>query len=143
MNDELIITAIFLIMGVAFVLIPIRFILLRNKMLQIGIRTMATVVDVQVGQIVRNKSGQVNRKYTYTLEYVADYTRITKKSTSTTISQDYVIGDKVEIAYFPDNPKSIMFGYNLTDSPLNKIGPAVFVAVGAILIIVSAIMLFK
>ena len=51
-----------------------------------------------------------------------------------------LVGDKVEIAYLPDKPESIMFGYNLTDSPLNTIGPAAFIAIGIVLIL-CAIML--
>ena len=98
MDDEIIIAAIFLIIGAAFVLMPIHFILLRNKMLQIGIRERATIIDVKVGRATRSKSGQMKCTYTYTLEYMADYTNITTTFTSTTIDQDYAVGDTMSTA---------------------------------------------
>ena len=135
---------IFLVIGAACVFIPIQFLLRRKKMLQEGIRAIATVIDVHAGQIVSsNTTGPARRKYTYTLEYMAGSTLIAKKSTSESISQDYTVGDKVEIAYFPDKPESFMFGDNLTDSPLNKIMPVVFAAIGAILLIVGVVLVVR
>ena len=147
MNNSIIIAGVFLVMGVACVLMPIQFLLKRKKMLQNGVRTIATVIDVLVGRIVSNETtgptGLAKRKYTYTLEYMAGSALIAKKYTSESISQDYTVGDKVEIAYFPDKPESFMFGYNLTDSPLNKIFPVVFAALGAILFIVGVILFVR
>ena len=110
-------------------------------MLQKGIRTIVTVIDVQAGQAESsNTTGPARRKYTYKIEYMAGSMLITKKSTSQSISQDYTVSDKVEIAYSPDKPESFMFGYNLTDAPSNKILPVVFVALGAILLIVGVVL---
>ena len=142
MNDDIFITAIFLILGAVFVFIATRFILLRSKMLRVGIHTTATISDVKVGNTVRTKTGP-KRKYTYSLEYKAGATYITTKSTFKTSKQDFIVGDKVGIAYFPDKPKSIMFEYNLTDSPLNKVIPVVLVAIGAVLIIIGLVWVFS
>ena len=142
MNDDIITIGIFLFMGAVFVLTSIRFILLRNKMLRVGVHTAATVLDVQVGRIIKTKSGP-KRKYTYTLEYMAGNTNIITKSSFKTSQQDFVVGEKIGIAYFPDKPKSIMFEYNLTDAPINKIIPVVFLAIGVVLVIIGLVLTFS
>ena len=135
MKENLIVTAILIILGVAFVFIGISSRRLRAKLIESGKRATATVTDVTTRMVKRNNNRRVTQ-YVCKLEYPADNKTQTAKYSTETAT---VAGEKIEIAYLPDNPGKFMPADQLTDSAMNKILPLIFIVIGVILLIVGAI----
>jgi len=95
----------------------VRALLLRHKLKQRGKHTMAEVIDVSS----RVRSGRRRSvTYVYTLEYMTEGERQTVKH-SMGRRQSYVAGDKVEIAYLPEDPGKLMLAELLPNSIENLI----------------------
>ena len=104
------------ILGVTIIIVVqgVRNFLLRRHLKERGRHVTAEVTGVS------KHSGRRSTTYVHTLEYMADGERITVKH-STNRRMSHEVGDKIEIAYLPENPKRFMLAELLPNSPGNII----------------------
>lgn len=142
MNERLFLAGIFFIMGAACVWFGVAFLRKRGEMRRRGERALAKVIDVGVSTRVvrRNKRKYTETVYVCTLEYMALNERHTVRHVTREATE---VGEVKVIVYLPEKPERYMLAENLTDAPINTKIPAGFAILGAILLVVSAVIWFQ
>ena len=99
------------VLGVAIITIAqqVRTLILRRKLKERGRYVTAEVTGVS------KRMGRRSTTYVHTLEYMAGGERMTV-SLSTNGRMSREVGDKIEIAYLPENPKRFMLAELLPNS---------------------------
>ena len=141
MENNFIIVAVMCVIGAGFIYTGVSMMRLRAKLIESGKRAMAMVTNINLSTRTRGTKGNKRSVTVYNcvMEFIADDgTQTVRHSTE----EMRMVGDTMEIAYLPENPRKFMLASQLTDSFINKIMPVGNVVIGAILLIAAVVAAF-
>lgn len=136
MEGMLFAPVIILIVGAAFLWMPLQYVRQRKRLTESGERTQAVVTTVSERRVRRND--RWISQFEHTLEYSAGGMPYTGKTTSGT---PVAAGSVIEIIYNLDNPQEIMTADQIDNASKINVLLGLFAAIGAILIIVAVVIL--
>ena len=125
---------IFIAIAAFMIFFTVSFFKKRRAFRERGVRVQATITDFRTVRIRRSTT------HTCTIEYMADGERQTAKCGT---KRRYEVGETVEAAYLPEDPKQVMLADDFDDTAANSVHGSILVGVCGVIVVAMAIGAFR